>query len=87
MKERGTTRRRPVTTPGQAWDAYLTAQHAAAEAVRECGWWGLLGGTPQGDRAVGLLDAAELAWSRFEATAMAEPEATGAAAPEPEAEP
>jgi hypothetical protein len=62
-------------TPGQAWDAYLTAQQAAAEAVRDCGW-SPGDGTPQGDRAVGLLDAADLAWSQFEATAMAEPEAS-----------
>jgi len=62
-------------TPGDAWDGYVTAQQAAEEAVRECG--GSLGdGTPEGDRAVGLLDAADLAWSQFEATTLAEPEAS-----------
>ena len=46
----------------------------AAEAVTECG--GSPGdGTPEGERAVGLLDAADVAWSQFEAAAMAEPEA------------
>jgi hypothetical protein len=60
-------------TPGDAWDAYVTAQQAAAEAVTECG--GSPGdGTPEGDRAAGLLDAADLAWSQFEAAAMAEPQ-------------
>ena len=63
-------------TPGDAWDAFVTAQQAAGEAVRECG--GSPGdGTPGGGRAARLLDAADLAWSEFEATALAEPE-TGA---------
>jgi hypothetical protein len=61
-------------TPGDAWDAYVTAQQAADEAVRECA--GSPGDeTAEGDRAAGLLDAADLAWSRFEAAALAEPEA------------
>jgi hypothetical protein len=61
---------------GNAWDAYVTAQQAADEAVRECG--GSPGdGTPEGGRAVFLLDSADLAWSQFEATGLAEPE-TGA---------
>ena len=62
-------------TPGDAWDAYVTAQQAADKAARECA--GSPGdGTPEGDRAVGLLDAADLAWSQFETAAMAEPEAS-----------
>jgi hypothetical protein len=49
-------------TPGDAWDAYVTAQQTAEEAVRECG--GSPGdGTPEGERAAGLLDAADVAWS------------------------
>jgi hypothetical protein len=61
-------------TPGDAWDAYVSAQQAAAEAVKECA--GHPGdGTAEGDRAAGLLDAADLAWSKFEAAALAEPEA------------
>ena len=61
-------------TPGDAWDAYVTAQQTAEEAARECG--GSPGdGTPEGERAAGLLDAADVAWSQFEAAAMAEPEA------------
>lgn len=61
-------------TPGDAWDAYVTAQQTAEEAVRECG--GSPGdGTPGGERAAGLLDAADVAWWQFEAAAMAEPEA------------
>ena len=61
-------------TPGDAWDAYVTAQQTAEEAARECG--GSPGdGTPEGERAASLLDAADVAWSQFEATAMAEPEA------------
>ena len=49
-------------TAGQAWDAYVTAQRAAGEAVTQCeaspG-----DGTPEGDRVAWLLDAADLAWS------------------------
>jgi hypothetical protein len=60
-------------TPGDAWDAYVTAQQTADEAVRECGG-APEPGTPRGDRAVSLLNAADLAWSQFEAAAMAEPE-------------
>ena len=60
-------------TGGDAWDAYITAQQAASDAVKECP--GNPGdGTPEGDRAAFLLDDADLAWSQFEATAMAEPE-------------
>ena len=62
-------------SPGDAWDAYVTAQQAADEAVRECGG-SPADGTPEGTRAAGLLDAADVAWSQFEATAMAEPEAS-----------
>ena len=62
-------------SPGDAWDAYVTAQQAADEAVKEAG--GNSGdGTPEGGRAESLLDAADLAWSQFEATAPAEPEAS-----------
>jgi len=62
-------------SPGAAWDSYVTAQQAANEAVKECG--GRPGdGTPEGGRAESLLDAADLAWSQFEATALAEPEAS-----------
>jgi hypothetical protein len=62
-------------SPGDAWDAYVTAQQAADETVKECG--GSPGdGTPEGGRAVSLLDAADLAWSQFEDTAVAEPEAS-----------
>ncbi len=62
-------------SPGDARDAYVTAQQAANEAVKECG--GTPGdGTPEGGRAVSLLDAADLAWSQFEATALAQPEAS-----------
>ena len=62
-------------TPGDAWDACVTAQQAAGEAVRECG--GSPGdGTPEGDRAVSLPGAADLAWSQFEATTLAEPGAS-----------
>ena len=61
-------------TPGDAWDAYVTAQQTAEEAARECG--GSPGdGTSAGERAAGLLHAADVAWSQFEAAAMAEPEA------------
>jgi hypothetical protein len=61
-------------TAGEAWDAYVTAQRAAVEAVAECE--GTLGdGTSGGDRAAWLLDAADLAWSQFETTALAEPQA------------
>jgi len=50
----------PALSAGDAWDAHVTAQQQAGEAVRECG--GTPGdGTPEGDRAVGLLDAADLA--------------------------
>ncbi len=59
---------------GDAWNAYLAAQHAAHEAVTQCA--GSQGdGTPEGDRAALLLDSADLAWSQFEATALAGPEA------------
>jgi hypothetical protein len=62
-------------SPGDTWDAYVTAQQAADEAVVECG--GSPGdGTPAGDRAAGLLGAADVAWSQFEAAAAAEPEAS-----------
>ena len=60
-------------TPGDAWNAYVTAQQTAEEAARECGSPG--DGTPEGERAASLLDAADVAWSQFEAAAMAEPEA------------
>ena len=61
-------------SPGDAWDAYVTAQQAAHEAVTQCA--GNPGdGTPEGDRAAFLLDSADLAWSRFEAAALAGPEA------------
>ncbi len=61
-------------TAGEAWDAYVTAQRVAGEAVTQCE--GSPGdGTPSGDRAAWLLDAADLAWSQFETTAMAEPQA------------
>ncbi len=60
---------------GDAWNAYLAAQQAAHEAVTQCG--GSPGdGTPEGVRAASLLDTADLAWSQFEATALAEPEAS-----------
>ena len=63
-------------TPGDAWDAFVTAQQDADKAVKECS--GSPGdGTPQGGRAASLLDAADLAWSDFEATALAEPETGG----------
>ncbi len=59
---------------GDAWNAYLAAQQAAHEAVTQCA--GSPGdGTPEGDRAVFLLDSADLAWSQFEAAALAGPEA------------
>ncbi len=45
-------------TPGDAWDAYVTAQQTADEAVRECGG-SITPGTPEGDRATVLLDAAD----------------------------
>jgi hypothetical protein len=61
-------------TPGDAWDAYVTAQQTADEAVWECGG-SITPGTPEGDRATVLLDAADVAWSDFEAAAMAETEA------------
>jgi hypothetical protein len=61
-------------TAGEAWDAYVSAQQAAAAAARECGW-SPGDGTPAGDRAAGLPGAAGAAWSQFEAAAMAEPEA------------
>ncbi len=61
-------------TPGDAWDAYVTAQQQAGEAVRECGCTPG-DGTAEGDRAAYLLDAADLAWSQFEAAALAGPEA------------
>lgn len=65
----------PALSAGDAWDAYVTAQQQAGEAVRECG--GTPGdGTAGGDRATGQLDAADLAWSQFEAAALAEPEAS-----------
>ena len=61
-------------TAGEAWDAYVTAQRAAGEAVAECE--GSPGdGTPTGDRAASLLDAADLAWSQFETASLAEPQA------------
>ena len=59
---------------GDAWDAWVTAQQAAHEAVTQCA--GSRGdGTPEGDRAAFLLDSADLAWSQFEAAALAGPEA------------
>ena len=61
-------------TPGDAWDAYVTAQADAAEALTECGG-SITPGTPEGDWATVLLDAADVAWSDFEAAAMADPEA------------
>ena len=61
-------------TPGDARDAYVTAQQQAGEAVRECGC-APGDGTAEGDRAAYLLDAADLAWSQFEAAALAGPEA------------
>ena len=45
-------------TPGDAWDAYVAAQADAAEALTECGG-SITPGTPEGDRAVILLDAAD----------------------------
>jgi hypothetical protein len=59
--------------PGDAWDAYVIAQAAAADALTECGG-SITPGTPQGDRATVLLDAADVAWSDFEAAALANPE-------------
>ena len=61
-------------TPGDAWDAYVTAEQTAGEAVRECGG-SIAPGTPEGDRATVLLDAADVACSDFEAVALAGPEA------------
>ncbi len=59
---------------GDAWDAYVAAHQAADEAVTHCA--GSPGdGTPEGDRAAFLLDSADLAWSQFEAVALAGPEA------------
>jgi hypothetical protein len=58
---------------GDAWDAYVTAEQAAHEAVAGCVGH-LADGTPEGDRAAFLLDSAELAWSQFEAVAIAGPE-------------
>ena len=59
---------------GDAWNAYVAAQQAAHEAVTQCA--GSPGdGTPEGDRAAFLLDSADLAWSQFEAAALAGPEA------------
>jgi hypothetical protein len=56
------------------WDAYVTAQQAAHEAVTQ--YVGNPGdGTPEGDRAAFLLDSADLAWSQFETAALAGPEA------------
>jgi hypothetical protein len=57
---------------GNAWDAYVAAHEAVAQCAGSPG-----DGTPEGDRAAFLLDSADLAWSQFEATALAEPE-TGA---------
>ena len=51
-------------SPGDAWDAYVTAEQAADEAIKECGG-SPRDGTPEGDRAVSLLDAADLAWSQY----------------------
>ena len=57
-----------------AWNAYVAAQQAAREAATQCA--GSPGdGTPEGDRAAFLLDSADLAWSQFEAAALAGPEA------------
>ena len=51
----------------------MTAQQTADEAVRECG--GSPSRHPGGGPGRVLLDAADVAWSDFEAAAMAEPEA------------
>ncbi len=59
---------------GDAWNAYVTAQQVAHEAVTQCAG-SPADGTPEGDRAAFLLDSADLAWSRFEAAALAGPEA------------
>jgi hypothetical protein len=61
-------------TPGDAWDAYVTAQADAAGALAERGG-SITPGTPEGDRAASRLDAADVAWSDFEAAALAGPEA------------
>jgi hypothetical protein len=59
---------------GDAWNAYLAAQQAAHEAFTQCAV-SPGDGTPEGDRAAFLLDSADLAWSQFEAAALAGPEA------------